>query len=90
MGLQYDSNSYIIVFLGGFCKQSATAAGVPLDLLQQDYWVPGVTSRQDCAKYQGKQLFREILHNSGETCLLWLTRLTKDQLCAIQLWALTF
>ena len=53
-------------------------AGLPLDLLQPDFWVPGVTARQDSAKFQGKTQYREIFTVSGECCLLWATRMTKD------------
>ena len=61
-------------------KNGVTAAGVPLELLQQDYWVPGVASRQECAKYHGKTVFREIFQSSGPTCLLWITRMIQEQL----------
>jgi hypothetical protein len=54
--------------------------GVPLELLQQDFWVPNVTARSECARYNGKALFREILRSTGETCVLWIARLTKDPL----------
>ena len=53
-------------------------AGVPLDLLEKDWWVPGVNSRAECAKFAGKQQWREILNPSGASVLLWATRLTKD------------
>ena len=51
---------------------------LPLDILQQDFWVPGSTSRCESSKFQGKGLFREILTPSVETCLLWVNRSTED------------
>ena len=61
-----------------FCVCIAAVAGMPLDLLQQDYWVPGVTARQDSPKFHGKEMWREILHPTGETCMMWAQRMTKE------------
>lgn len=61
-----------------FCVCIAAVAGMPLDLLQQDYWVPGVTVRQDSPKFHGKEMWREILHPTGETCMMWAQRMTKE------------
>lgn len=53
-------------------------AGVPLDLLMPEFWVPGMMSRQECSKFMGKPLWQQILQVSGEVSVLWLTRLTKE------------
>jgi hypothetical protein len=59
-------------------------AGVPLDLLMPDFWVPGMTSRQECSKFVGKPLWQQILQTSGEVSVLWLTRLTKEPMVFYQ------
>jgi len=51
---------------------------VPLELLEKDWWVPGVNSRAECPKFAGKPQWREILNPCGASVLLWATRLTKD------------
>ena len=70
----------------GVCWMGADA-GLHQDLLQQDYWVPSVTSRQDSARFSGKEQWREILQNTGECCLLWATRMTQEplRLCCVSL-----
>ncbi len=50
--------------------------GIPLDILQNDYWVPGSTTRADNAKFQNKPLFKAILTTTPETCTLYVTRVT--------------
>ena len=52
--------------------------GVPLEILQPEYWVLGLTLRGDSAKFAGKPLFKEILATNGGTCTLWVRRLIKD------------
>ena len=54
--------------------------GMPLEVLQSDWWLPGSTLRADAAKYQGKGQWKEILTCTPETCLLWATRVTQDHL----------
>ena len=54
------------------------ASGLPLDILQAEWWVPGSTSRLDSAKFSGKPFFKEILSPSQSTCRLWILRATKD------------
>lgn len=53
----------------------ACSAGVPLELLQGDFWVPGATVRSEMA---ANQQWKEILTPSGFTCILWVGRLIKD------------
>lgn len=53
-------------------------AGVPLELLEKDFWVPGLTVRADSAKFAGKQQWREILNPTGASVLLWVCRLVKE------------
>ncbi|CAK9114941.1 unnamed protein product [Durusdinium trenchii] len=52
--------------------------GVPLELLQGEWWVPGMTLRSEASKYAGKQQFKEILQTSGESSILFISRLIKD------------
>ncbi|CAL1125989.1 unnamed protein product [Cladocopium goreaui] len=55
-----------------------TVSALPIDVLQQDWWVPGSTSRADSPRYQGKNLFKEILTITMDSCELWMTRATED------------
>ena len=57
-----------------YCEPS----GVPLELLQGEWWVPGMTLRSEASKYAGKQQFKEILQTSGESSILFISRLIKD------------
>lgn len=57
-----------------------TLSALPVDVLQQDFWVPGSTSRSESTKFQNKALFKEILTPDLETCELWITRATEDSL----------
>ena len=61
-----------------YCSCSLPA--LPIDVLQQEWWVPGNTSRAECAKFQGKDQFREILAPSIETTKLWVQRATQDHM----------
>lgn len=60
-----------------YCSCSLPA--LPIDVLQQDWWVPGSTARAECAKFQGKDQFREILAPSVETTRVWVQRATQEQ-----------
>lgn len=53
-------------------------AGVPVDMLQHEWWVPGVNIRAEHIRFASKPQWREILTVSGRTCLLWLSRMTQD------------
>lgn len=53
-------------------------AGVTLDILAQDFWVPGIYSRAETPQFNGKDLFREILTTTDSTCVLWASRATQD------------
>eukprot|EP00435_Cladocopium_sp_Y103_P069260 s569_g33.t1 len=55
-----------------------SVSALPMDVLQQDWWVPGSTSRAECARFQGKDQFREILAPNIETTKLWVERATQD------------
>ena len=60
-------------------KQTSSALeGLPLEVLQQDWWVPGSTSRSEVGKFDGKMLFKEILKPTVETCRTWVSRATQD------------
>lgn len=56
----------------------AAASGLPLDLLQGEWWVPGSTNRMESAKYAGKEFFKDILTTAQETCRTWIQRATQD------------
>ena len=56
------------------------APGLPLDILQGDWWVPGSTSRADLAKYSGKAQWQEILQVTPDVCLMWARRATQDHI----------
>ena len=58
-------------------RDSLTA--LPMEVLAGDWWVPGSTSRADSAKYQGKQIFREVLKPTMDTCRTWIQRATEDK-----------
>jgi hypothetical protein len=53
-------------------------AGLPLEILQSDFWVPGNTSRAESARYATKQQFQEILQTTEDSALMWAMRATKD------------
>ena len=53
-------------------------SGLPLDLLQADWWVPQSTVRSEMTKYKNNEVFKEILTLTQETCKTWILRATKD------------
>ena len=55
-------------------------AGVPLEILALDHWVPGVVSRQEAPKFKNQQQFQEILTTTEVTAALYILRATKDRL----------
>jgi len=60
--------------------------GVPLELLQADFWVPGVPTRSEkCGHSQWKQ----IMSPTGFSALLWMHRLIKDSDSEVRMWART-
>ena len=54
--------------------------GLPLDILQGDWWVPGSTARADLAKYSGKAQWQEILKVTPEVSLMWAQRAMQDHI----------
>lgn len=54
-------------------------AGIPIDVLSLDFWVPGSTSQADLPKYHDKPIFREVLTTTAKTCVLYAERATKDR-----------
>ncbi|CAK9026067.1 unnamed protein product [Durusdinium trenchii] len=60
---------------GTYFLQSLRA--LPAHLLGE-WWVPGMTLRSEASKYAGKQQFKEILQTSGESSILFISRLIKD------------
>ena len=57
-----------------------TESALPLEVLYNDFYVPGVSTRSEQPQYQGsgKELFQEILCTSEMTCEAWATRAIKD------------
>lgn len=55
-------------------KHSESA--LPHEILQSDFYVPGVTTRMEQPQYNGngKDVFQEILQTTEESCLLWALR----------------
>lgn len=59
----------------GFCQ---SGPGLPLEILAQEFWVPGSTVRAECPQYLGKELFSEILRVTDETACLYAFRASQD------------
>ena len=53
-------------------------AGVPHDVLQMEFFVPGSTTRRENERYRGKPLFAEILTVKPETTMTYFLRLVQD------------
>lgn len=53
-------------------------AGLPQEILQMEYYVPGSTCRQECERYKGKKVFATILAPTDETVMMYFTRATQD------------
>ena len=52
--------------------------GLPLEILAQEFWVPGSTVRAECPQYLGKETFSEILTATEETACLYAVRASRD------------
>lgn len=66
----------------GAAHHCASVSGLPLELLQSEWWVPGNSSRSEATRYGGHAIFRDILTTTQETCKMWIRRATQDSLCA--------
>ena len=55
-----------------------TWPGLPLEVLAQDFWVPGSTARSESPHVHGNQLFGEILATTDRTAILYAERATED------------
>lgn len=55
-----------------------TSPGLPMEVLAQDFWVPGSTVRAEQSKYINKEIFAEILVCTDETACLYATRASDD------------
>ena len=53
-------------------------SGVPLEVLAQEFWVPGSLVRAEAPNMIGKQIFREILDTTDETACLYASRACED------------
>ena len=75
--------SYHIIFqiwMPPYTSLKTLEPGVPHEVLMQDFWVPGSTSRLDLDRFRGKQAFRKILTTTDQTCLKYFERATGDTL----------
>ena len=52
--------------------------GITLDILAQEFWVPGCSLRADAPQYQGKDQFQQILKADESICVLWALRATQE------------
>lgn len=51
---------------------------MPMEVLGMDFWVPGLETRKQQAKYKGKDVFQQILTTTEATACLYLERVTKE------------
>lgn len=60
------------------CKHSESA--LPHEILQHDFFVPGVTTRMEQPQYNGngRDTFQEVLQTTEESCLLWARRAIQE------------
>lgn len=49
-----------------------------MEILGQEFWVPGSVLRQEAPQYLGKSQFKEILTPTEHTCVLYAERATQD------------
>ena len=54
-------------------------AGLPHEILQLEFYVPGSTWRKDDPKFRGKAVYQEILETTAETAMCYVNRATKDR-----------
>ena len=54
-------------------------SAMPQDVLQHDYWVPGVDSRMQVQKFKGKPIFAQILTTTEVSACTYLRRVCKDR-----------
>ena len=50
---------------------------MPLDVLGNDFWVPGSSARKDLPKFKA-DIFQEMFTCTEETCMLYGLRATQD------------
>ena len=55
-------------------------SGLPHEVLQLDFFVPGSCSRKEAERYRNKELFQEILEVTEEITVLYFKRATQDRL----------
>ena len=60
--------------------------GVPHELLQADYFVPGSCSRKEFDRYRGKEIFAEILEVTPEITMMYFDRVIQDTTCSVFAW----
>lgn len=61
-----------------YCYTFTSPAGLPLEILTLDWWVPGSTTRMELERFKGKQLFAEILTTTPESALAYMKRATME------------
>ena len=52
--------------------------GLPLEILAQEFWVPGSQTRAEAPQFIGKDIFREILATTDAAAVLYAQRASED------------
>ena len=65
-------------------EENLCSEGMPHDVLQNDFYVPGCTSRKEADAFKGKPLWDTILQTTPETCVAYFKRATEDCLFHIR------
>lgn len=55
-------------------------SGVPHEVLQSGYWVPGAVERKEVERYRGKDAFQQMLSTTEQTCLAYFSRAIEEML----------
>ena len=71
---EHPSLSNMFNLLG---KTPCVPGGLPLEILQCDFWVPLASTRAESPQFKGKDIFKEILSTSEATATLYAERVTQ-------------
>lgn len=77
---------FVLIFLGcltlpcfgEMCLFETFPAGLPLEILSQDFWVAGSTVRAETPQFLGKEIYSEILQCTNETAYLYALRACEE------------
>ena len=67
-----------------YLKMTVGPAGLPLEVLTEDFWVPSIPTRAESCKFRGKPIFQEILATTAETALLYAGRAAKEMSACVR------